>query len=204
MIYVVNETTGVMVCKADTLFLAEDFVSRITPVDPLAQYSYLRRVHTMRYVSRTTYVDGVCIFNNKNFWLNQAYDVEQNYASHTVTDPTGGPVSLERFAIERRNNCTRIGSVDDTPAEVDYNITVGFEFVSLFREECILGDLGAQSAMGIAAATANLIPLVITGSFREARVVLSSMTPDSFLTAPKLARYRTMLAAADIITYQAP
>jgi hypothetical protein len=58
--------------------------------------------------------------------------------------------------------------------------------------------------MGIAAATANLIPLVITGSFREARVVLSSMTPDSFLTAPKLARYRTMLAAADIITYQAP
>jgi hypothetical protein len=204
MIYIVNETTGVMIGKADTLALAEDFVSQINPVDPLAQYSYLRKVRTMRYVSRTAYVDGVCIYNNKDFWLNQSHLIEQDYSNHTVTDPTGGPVSLERFSIERRNNCTRIGSVDDTPAEVDYNIMVGFEFVALFREECILGDLGSQSAMGIAAATADLIPLVITGSFREARTVLSVMTPDSFLTAPKLARYSTMLAAADIITYQAP
>lgn len=204
MIYVVNETNGVLLCKADTLALARTFVGSITPVDPLANYTYLERIDSMRYISRVTFVDGICIYNNKTFWQEQSHLIEQNYASHAVTDPFGAPVSLERFSTERHSNCTRLSAVEETPAEVDYNMTVGFEFVTLFREECILGDLGSQSAMGIAAATANLIPLVITGSFRESRTVLGAMTPDSFFTAPKLARYRDMLAAADIITYQAP
>lgn len=204
MIYVVNETSGILLCKADTLALAVSFVNAITPVDPLANYSYLERIDSMRYISRVTFVDGICIYNNKTFWQDQSHLIEQDYASHVVTDPFGAPVTLERFSIERRSNCTRLSAVEETPAEVDYNMTVGFEFVALFREECILGDLGTMSAMGIASATSNLIPLVITGSFREAQTVLTYMATDSFLTAERLARYKAMLASADIITYQVP
>jgi hypothetical protein len=202
MIHVVDLAAASYTGMFDSLALAKDFVSKKATDGLHHEFIYLERMDAMRYISRVTYVDGVCVYNNKNFWTTQANAIELDYANHVVTDPFGVAIGKERFMIENCGNANRIVAVGDTPAEVDYNMTVGFEFVTLFREECILGDLGTQSAMGIAAATANLIPLVVTGSFREAQTVLFYMTPDSFLTAERLARYRAMLSAADIITYQ--
>ena len=185
----------------DSLALAKNFVSNKSADGLHHEFVYLERIDAMRYISRVTYVDGVCVYNNKSFWSTQANAVEEDYANHVVTDPFGTPIDKERYMIENCNNGNRISSVGDTAAEVDYNMTVGFEFVALFREECILQDLCGQTPLSIAAATANLIPLIVTGCFSEAQMLLSILTPSAFLTAVRLARYQTMLAAADIITY---
>ena len=202
MIHVVDLAAASYIGMFDSLALAKDFMSRKSTDGIYHEFIYLERMDAMRYISRVTYVDGVCVYNNKNFWTTQANAIELDYASHVVTDPFGVAIGKERFMIENCGNANRVVAVGDTPAEVDYNMTVGFEFVALFREECITQDLCGQSPLGIAAAAANLIPLIVTGCFSEAQTVLAMMTPDAFLTAERLARYRAMLAAADIITYR--
>lgn len=81
-------------------------------------------------------------------------------------------------------------------------MTIGNEFISLFREECVNGDLGPLNGLDIATKTANVIPLVMTGSFKEASYVLAHITPDVFLTTELLTKYKNMLLSADAITYQ--
>lgn len=155
----------------------------------------------MKYVSRIVYVDNVCIYNNRSFWLNDSANILAEYESHTVTDFMGHPIDQTRFEVERNSNISRLSSIDGVAGEVDYNITVGNEFISLFREECIFTDFETVTPLEIAQKLLTVISLVQTGSFREAKMVLKNIEPDAFLTEERLKKYEDMLDAADAITY---
>jgi hypothetical protein len=99
-------------------------------------------------------------------------------------------------------NITRLTSIDGIAGEIDYNMTVGNELISLLREECINTDLEEVTPLQIAAKTAQIIPLLQTGSFREAGQLIDTFEPDEFFTVERLAKYEDMLAAADVIEYE--
>lgn len=155
----------------------------------------------MKYVSRIVYVDDTCIYNNRSFWLNESASILEDYESHTVLDFMGNPVDQTRFEVERNSNISRLSSIDGVAGEVEYNITVGNEFISLFREECIFTDFQTVTPLDIAQKLLTVISLVQTGSFREAKIVLKAVEPDAFLTVERLKKYEDMLDAADAITY---
>ncbi len=158
----------------------------------------------MKYVSRIVYVDGNCVYNNTDFWVNEAEAVFENYDEHEVIDIIGNRVDRARFATEMNSNITRIAAIDGRPGEVEYNIEVGNEFIALFREECILTDFTTITPLEIAQKLSSVILLVQTGSFREAKMVLNTIERDSFLTDERIAKYVSMLDAADAITYATP
>jgi hypothetical protein len=113
----------------------------------------------------------------------------------------GKQVDLNRFKTEYNSNVSRISAIDGVAGEVDYNITIGNEFISLFREECIFTDFQEVTPLEIAQKLLTVISLVQTGSFREAKLVLKQVKPDAFLTKERLKKYEDMLDAADAITY---
>lgn len=201
MIYLVKDSTTEIIGSFDTISLAKTYLTTHGITDH-SDYIYTRRIEDMSYISKICYVDDVCIYNNKDFWLNSSHDVSNDFDTHTVIDMFGEVVDKNRFDIEMNNNCLRLNNIYNTSDEVAYNIKIGFEFISLFRQECIGSDLGAQSGLGIAQSTANVIPLVITGSFREACVLLSIIPIDDYFTTDKLTKYISMLTAADVIVYQ--
>ena len=88
--------------------------------------------------------------------------------------------------------------------EVEYNIQIGTEFISLFREECIFTELGGISPIEIGKKLIGAITFIQTGAFREARLVLATLERDAFLTDERIQKYSNMLAAADVITYATP
>lgn len=201
MIYAINEGTGVLVGKFDTLALARLHIGTLLG-NTNFKYTFLQDVSSMNYVSRVTYVDGVCIYNSKDFWVNQSYQVLESFEGHEVRDCFGVDVTEERFRTEYEENCTRMQKVVDSATEVNHNMKVGFEFIALFREECINSpSLDGFSSLQIAAQTMDLVPLLLTGSFREGVMWLYGFTPNDFFTAERLARYRTMLTVADVISY---
>lgn len=155
----------------------------------------------MKYISRIVYVDGVCVYNNKDFWINTAPTLIENFDEHEVLDFMDKPVDLDRFKTEYYSNSSRISNIDGVAGEVEYNITVGNEFISLFREECIFTDFETVTPLEIAQKLLTVISLVQTGSFREAKLVLKNVEPDAFLTLERIQKYEDMLDAADAITY---
>lgn len=155
----------------------------------------------MKYISRIVYVDGVCVYNNKDFWINTAPTLIENYDEHEVLDFMDKPVDLNRYKTEYYSNSSRISNIDGVAGEVDYNITIGNEFISLFREECIFTDFETVTPLEIAQKLLTVISLVQTGSFREAKMVLKNIEPDAFLTLERIQKYEDMLDAADAITY---
>ena len=158
----------------------------------------------MKYVSRIVYVDDTCIYNNRAFWLNESASILEDYESHKVIDFMGNPVDQTRFEVERNSNISRLSSIDGVAGEVEYNITVGNEFISLFREECIFTDFETVTPLEIAQKLLTVISLVQTGSFREAKMVLNGVEQDAFLTEERIKKYEDMLDAADAITYATP
>lgn len=158
----------------------------------------------MRVVSRVTYVDGNCIYKNKDFWSQDftvLTDILEHYDEHTIIDFMGLPVDKSRFELEWYNNRDALARIDGLAGEVDYNITVGSEFISLFREECIFTDFETISPLQIAQKLLAVISLVQTGSFREAKAVLKTIENDEFLTEERIQKYIDMLDAADVIEY---
>lgn len=155
----------------------------------------------MKYLSRIVYVDGECVYNNKKFWLNTAPTLFEDFEKHEVLDFMNKSVDLDRFKTEYNSNVSRISAIDGVAGEVDYNITVGNEFISLFREECIFTDFETVTPLEIAEKLLTVISLVQTGSFREAKMVLKTIEPDAFLTPERLQKYEDMLDSADAITY---
>ena len=113
----------------------------------------------------------------------------------------GKPVSKDRYNIELNSNQSRISSIEDRAGEVCYNIEIGNEFISLFREECIYTDFETVTPLEIAQKLMAVISLVQTGSFREAKMVLKTIENDAFLTPERIQKYEDMLDAADAITY---
>ena len=113
----------------------------------------------------------------------------------------GQPVDAYRYEVELNTNITRLNSIDGIAGEIEYNMTVGNELISLLREECIKTDLEEVTPLQIAAKTAQIIPMLQTGSFREASQLIDTLEPDEFFTTERLTKYKDMLAAADVIEY---
>lgn len=197
-IYAVNkETNNVEFISASLYLIKKDMIAA---GKKLEDYLILEDID-MKYISRIVYVDGVCVYNNKDFWLNTAPTLIENFDGHEVLDFMNKPVDLNRFETEYYSNSSRISNIDGVAGEVDYNITIGNEFISLFREECIFTDFESVTQLEIAQKLLTVISLVQTGSFREAKMVLNSVETDAFLTLERIQKYENMLDAADAITY---
>lgn len=158
----------------------------------------------MKYVSRITYIDGNCVYNNKEYWTKTAVEnplTLENYSEHEVLDFMNLPVTYDRYIDEFNNNINRLSVLDGIAGEVEYNITVGNEFISLFREECVKTDFKSITPLEIAQKLAPIISLVQTGSFREAKQVLQTIENDQFLTPERVQKYIDMMDSADAIEY---
>lgn len=197
-IFAVNKTTNKLEYISASLYLIKQAI--IKDRKNIDDYYILEDID-MKYISRIVYVDGVCVYNNKDFWINTAPTLIENFDEHDVLDFMDKPVDLNRFKTEYYSNSSRISNIDGVAGEVDYNITIGNEFISLFREECIFTDFETVTPLEIAQKLLTVISLVQTGSFREAKMVLKSVEPDAFLTIERIQKYEDMLDAADAITY---
>lgn len=196
--YAINKETGILYCSAANLFLLKQFL--IDTKQNIDDYLILEDLN-MKHISRIVYVDNKCIYNNVDFWRNHCREILEDYESHNVVDFLGNSVSKDRYNIELNSNQSRISAIEDRAGEVCYNIEVGNEFISLFREECIYTDFETVTPLEIAQKLLTVISLVQTGSFREAKMVLKTVEPDAFLTPERLQKYEDMLDSADAITY---
>jgi len=196
--YAIEKFTKKLLYQSASLYLLKDMIKfkGLTESDCIITEDV-----DMKYISRIVYVDGECVYNNKEFWVNSAPEILENFEEHEVLDFMDKPVDKFRFETEYNSNSSRISNIDGVAGEVDYNITVGNEFISLFREECIFTDFQTVTPLDIAQKLLTVISLVQTGSFREAKIVLKTVEPDAFLTAERLKKYEDMLDAADAITY---
>jgi hypothetical protein len=196
--YAIEKETNFMKYSSDNLLLLKDRIKK----DKLQLNDFIITEDVdMKYISRIVYVDEMCIYNNKDFWTVNAPYIIDTFNKHKVYDFMGKKVDLNRFKTEYNSNVSRISAIDGVAGEVDYNITIGNEFISLFREECIFTDFQEVTPLEIAQKLLTVISLVQTGSFREAKLVLKQVKPDAFLTKERLKKYEDMLDAADAITY---
>lgn len=198
MIFVIKKSSWLLQGQFGNLKLAKEWIAQSTYKE---EDFYITQDLNMKYISRIIYVDGECIYNNKDFWTMLAPVLLDEYDKHTVLDFMGQPVDAYRYEVELNTNITRIAAIDGIAGEIKYNMTVGNELISLLREECIKTDLEEITPLQIAAKTAQIIPMLQTGSFREASQLIDTLEPDEFFTVERLAKYKDMLAAADVIAY---
>ena len=196
--YAIEKTTQKIAYQSASLFLLKDIIKY--DKKNINDYLFTEDID-MKYISRIVYVDGECVYNNKEFWVNSAPEILENFEEHEVLDFMDKPVDKFRFETEYNSNASRISNIDGVAGEVDYNITIGNEFISLFREECIFTDFQTVTPLEIAQKLMSVISLVQTGSFREAKLVLKTIETDAFLTEERLKKYEDMLDSADAITY---
>ncbi len=199
--YAIEKETRKIAYQSASLFLLKDIIKY--DKKNIDDFLFTEDVD-MKYISRIVYVDGECVYNNKDFWTKEAPTILEEFEEHEALDFMGRPVDKVRFETEFNSNSSRISNIDGVAGEVDYNITVGNEFISLFREECIFTDFQTVTPLDIAQKLLTVISLVQTGSFREAKMVLKTVEPDAFLTTERLKKYEDMLDAADAITYATP
>lgn len=169
----------------------------------LTSVRYMEEVPSMDYVSKITYVDGNCIYNNKEFWTVTAWNSEMsgNLSGHIVTDWLGNAVDAERFNEERYSNANRINAVDGQPGETTLNQSVGHELISLLMSEFSQTTVTGVSTADIAAKCGNIGTYLALGSFYLAEAYLSAMGTDVFFTAERIAKYLAMMKSADAFTY---
>ena len=196
--YAINKQTEKLAFVSGSLLLLKEAIKADGKTE---QDFIITKDIDMKYISRIVYVDGECVYNNKNFWMNTAPTLIENFDEHEVLDFMEKPIDLDRFKTEYYSNSSRISNIDGVAGEVDYNITIGNEFISLFREECIFTDFESVTPLEIAQKLLTVISLVQTGSFREAKMILNDVEPDAFLTLERIQKYENMLDAADAITY---
>lgn len=196
--YAINKETEKLSFVSGSLLLLKEAIKADGKTE---QDFFITEDIDMKYISRIVYVDGECVYNNKDFWLNKAPTLFEEFDEHEVLDFMNKSIDLDRFKTEYYSNSSRIANIDGVAGEVDYNITVGNEFISLFREECIFTDFETVTPLEIAQKLLTVISLVQTGSFREAKMVLKNIEPDAFLTEERIQKYEDMLDSADAITY---
>lgn len=199
--YAVNKQTGILTHNTSNL---ASLKTRMEELGENEQDFYILQDVDMKYISRIVYVDGECVYNNKDYWSKTAPTIIEEFNEHEVLDFMGLPVDYYRFVTEMNSNASRIAAIDGVAGEVEYNITVGNEFISLFREECIFTDFQTVTPLEIAQKLMAVISLVQTGSFREAKLVLKTIENDAFLTPERIQKYEDMLDSADAITYATP
>lgn len=196
--YAVNKQTEKLVHTAASLALLK---ARMEELSENEQDFYILQDIDMKYISRVVYVDGVCVYNNKDFWTKEAPSIIENYNEHEVLDFMGKPVDYFRFTTELNSNTSRIAAIDGRAGEVCYNIEVGNEMIALFKEECILTDFQSITPLQIADKLSNIFPLILTGSFREAKTLFLALETDPFITEERKQKYIAMLDSADSIEY---
>lgn len=200
MIYVIDDD------KVIGEFSSINMAQKIMGEDVAEKYKMLKDID-MKYISRITYVDDVCVYNDKQFWTKDLTDILENYNNHRVVDILNQPVSLRRFETEQKSNLDRIALIDGRPGQISYNMEVGKEFVSLFREECILTKFTKESDTSPMIIFEKLTPVIAmldAGAFREAKQYLQgyrTKIKDDFLTDERIDKYIAMLDAADAIEY---
>lgn len=199
--YAIDKETQKVVYQAASLFMLRNTIEY--DKRDISEFIITEEMN-MKYLSRIVYVDGECVYNNKDFWTKEAPTILEEFEEHEALDFMGRPVDRVRFETEFNSNSSRIANIDGVAGEVDYNMTVGNEFISLFREECIFTDFKEISPLAIGQKLINVITFVETGSFREAKMLLKTIEPDVFLTEERLKKYEDMLDAADAITYATP
>lgn len=196
--YAVNKQTGLLTHNTSSL---ANLKTRMKELGEKEEDFYILQDVDMKYISRIVYVDGECIYNNKEFWSKRAADIYEHFSKHEVYDFLGQPVNISRFATELGSNSSRIAAIDGLAGEIDYNMDIGNEFIALFREECVKTDFKGITPLQIGIKLAPVISLVQTGSFREAKQVLQTIEPDPFLTEERIQKYIAMMDAADAIDY---
>lgn len=206
MIYVLNKENFKFIGRFDNMKFAKEMLNKEGILEDECIFT---EDIGMKYVSRIVEVDGKVIYMNKDWWSKEAPSIIEDYENHKVYDfievskpeDKRKPVSLDRFKRELYQNIDRINAIDGVAGEVDYNISVGSDFISLFREECIFTDFQSVTPLEIAQKLMAVISLVQTGSFREAKLVLKTIENDAFLTPERIKKYEDMLDSADAITY---
>lgn len=196
--YAIDKNTNKLKYITDSLYLLKNVIKNDKRIE--SEFLITEDVD-MKYISRIVYVDGECVYNNKEFWVNSAPEILENFEEHEVLDFMDKPVDKFRFETEYNSNASRISNIDGIAGEIDYNMTVGNEFIALFREECVKTDFKGITPLEIGVKLAPVISLVQTGSFREAKQVLQTMETDPFLTEERVAKYIAMMDAADAIEY---
>ena len=200
-IYAFNKITNILEYKCSNKNVL-DIILKQDKKD-IKNYDLLQEFD-MKYVSRITYIDGNCVYNNKEYWTKTAVQnplTPENYSEHEVLDFMNLPVTYDRYIDEFNNNLNRLSVLDGLAGEIEYNITVGNEFISLFREECVKTDFKTITPLQIAQKLSAVIGLVQTGSFREAKQVLQTIENDDFLTPERVQKYIDMMDSADAIEY---
>ena len=206
MIYVLNKENFKFIGRFDNMKFAKEMLNK----EGIAEDDCIFTEDIgMKYVSRIVEVDGKVIYMNKDWWSKEAPSIIEDYENHKVYDfiEVSKPederkqVSLDRFKRELYQNIDRINAIDGVAGEVNYNISVGSDFIALFREECIFTDFKSVTPLEIAQKLMAVISLVQTGSFREAKLVLQTIENDAFLTPERIQKYEDMLDSADAITY---
>ena len=206
MIYVLNKENFKFIGRFDNMKFAKEMLNKEGITEDVCIFT---EDIGMKYVSRIVEVDGKVVYMNKDWWTNEAPSIIEDYENHKVYDfiEVSKPenertqVSLDRFKRELYQNIDRINAIDGVAGEVDYNISVGSDFIALFREECIFTDFQSVTPLEIAQKLMAVISLVQTGSFREAKLVLKTIENDAFLTPERIKKYEDMLDSADAITY---
>ena len=209
MIYILNKENFNFIGRFDNMKFAKEELAKsgISEDDCI-----FTEEMGMKYVSRIVEVDGKIVYMNKDWWTKEAPSILEDYENHKVYDfiEVSKPeeerelVSLDRFKRELNQNVNKINEIDGVAGEVNYNIDVGNDFISLFREECIFTDFQTVTPLEIAQKLMAVISLVQTGSFREAKLVLKTIENDAFLTPERIQKYEDMLDSADAITYATP
>ena len=200
-IYAFNKITNILEYKCSNKNVL-DIILKQDKKD-IKNYDLLQEFD-MKYVSRITYIDGNCVYNNKEYWTKTAVQnplTPENYSEHEVLDFMNLPVTYDRYIDEFNNNLNRLSVLDGLAGEIEYNIEVGNEFISLFREECVKTDFKSITPLQIAQKLSAVIGLVQTGSFREAKQVLQTIENDDFLTPERVQKYIDMMDSADAIEY---
>jgi len=196
--YAIDKKTQKVAYKSASLFLLKNTIAYDKRDE--SEFIFTGDIG-MRYLSKIVYVDNECVYNNKNFWSKDAQTIIEDYEEHEVIDFLGMSVDRVRFETELNAISSRIAAMDGTAGEVLYNIDTGNEMIALFKEECRLTNFVGITPMEIAVKLAPAYSLVMTGSFREAKQVFSTLEDDPFLTAERKKKYIDMLDAADAIDY---
>lgn len=200
-IYAFNKITNILEYKCSNKNVL-DIILKQNKKD-IKDYDLLQEFD-MKYVSRITYIDGNCVYNNREYWTKTAVQnplTPENYSEHEVLDFMNLPVTYDRYIDEFNNNINRLSVLDGIAGEIEYNIEIGNEFISLFREECVKTDFKSITPLQIAQKLSAVIGLVQTGSFREAKQVLQTIENDDFLTPERVNKYIAMMESADAIEY---
>ena len=83
MIYVIKKTNWMLQGQFSNLVEAKRWIEKSTYKE---EDFFITQDLNMKYISRIVYVDGECVYNNKDFWTILAPVLLDEYDKHAVLD----------------------------------------------------------------------------------------------------------------------